>query len=87
MMPTLTSADTQLVAVRAKSIYSSTLKALLENQHRDRYVAVEPDSGTYFLADTFSEAVRAARSQYPDRLSFVIHIGHPAAIHLGAVGQ
>ena len=86
-MPALISANTQLVAERAKALYSSTLQNILEIQHCDRYVAVEPDSGAYFLGDTFSDAVRAARSQYPDRLSFVIHIGHPAAIHLGAVSQ
>ena len=61
------------------------LQAELEATHPDRYVAIEPESGEHFLADSFGGAVAAARAAHPDRISFVIRIGHPAAIHLGGV--
>jgi hypothetical protein len=77
------SSQTTLVAERAKAIYSQRLQAELETVHPNRFVAIEPESGEHFLADSFGGAVAAARAAHPDRISFVIRIGHPAAIHLG----
>lgn len=79
------SSHTTQVAERAKTIYRDQLKAQLEPDHADDYVAIEPDSGEHFLADSFAEAVAAARTAHPDRISFVIHIGHAAAINLGGL--
>ena len=73
------------VAERAKAIYSRGLQAELEAAHPDSYVAIEPESGEHFVADSFGEAVAAARATHPDRISFVIRIGHQAAIHLGGL--
>jgi hypothetical protein len=73
------------VAERAKAIYRGSLQAELEAAHPDGYVAIEPESGDHFLADSFGQAVAAARMAHPDRISFVIRIGHPAAIHLGGL--
>lgn len=73
------------VAERAKEIYERRLQTDLEAAHRDSYVAIEPESGEHFIASSFVEAVAAARTAYPDRISFVIHIGHHAAIHLGGL--
>ena len=79
------SAQTQSVAERAKRIYDERLRADLEPGHHDQFVAIEPESGDHFLADTLDRAVRAARAKYPDRLSHVVRIGYPAALHLGGV--
>ena len=54
------SADTKSVIERAKRIYADQLSTVLESQHMNRFVAIEPESGEYFLADTFDEAVKAA---------------------------
>ena len=77
------SADTRSAIERAKRIYAEQLRAVLEPQHLDRFVAIEPESGEYFLGDTFDEAVKAARTKYPSRLSHTIRIGHRAAFHMG----
>jgi hypothetical protein len=76
---------TKIIAERAKSIYSERLQRELEAEHRGEYVAIEPDSGEYYLADSFGQAVAAARTAHPDRISFVIRIGHDAAIHIGGM--
>jgi hypothetical protein len=73
------------VADRAKAIYSRRLQAELEAAHPNSFVAIEPESGEHFLADSFGQAVAAARAAHPDRISFVIRIGHPAAINLGGL--
>ena len=79
----MVSAETMSVVERAKLIYAQRLQATLEADHRDRFVAIEPDSGEYFLAESLDEAVRAARTKHPNRISHVIRVGHIAAIHIG----
>ena len=81
----MVSADTRSVIERAKRLYAERLQAVLEPHHRGRFVAIEPESGDHFLADTLDEAVRAARTRHPARLSHTVRIGHPAALHLGGV--
>ena len=81
----MVSAETRLVIERAKRIYAEQLRAVLEPYHLNRFVAIEPESGEHFLADTFDEAVQLARAKHPTRLSHTIRIGHRAAFHMGGL--
>jgi phosphoglycolate phosphatase-like HAD superfamily hydrolase len=72
------------IAERAKQMYERELQAQLESNHRDKYVAIEPESKSFFLGDSFIDAAMAAKAAYPDRKSFVLRIGHEAAFHIGA---
>ena len=72
------------IANIAKRIYESELQEMLELEHRDEYVAIEPESKSYFLGRTFLDAAMAAKKAFPDRKSFVIRIGYDAAFHIGA---
>jgi hypothetical protein len=83
----MVSAETKSVIDRAKQIYINRLQSDLEAQHMDRFVAIEPESGEFFLGDTFDEAVKSARTKYPTRLSHTIRIGHRAAFHIGVLEQ
>lgn len=73
------------VADRAKTTSSRRIQAELETSRPDGSVAIEPESGEHFLAASFGQAVAAARAAHPDRISFVIRIGHSAAIYLGGL--
>lgn len=73
------------VAAKARAIYEQRLRASLECQAADKFVAIEPDSGDFFLGATFSESVMAAKAAHPGRISFVIRVGHEAALHLGGM--
>ena len=73
------------VARRATEIYDTRLRLKLEAEHHHAFVAVEPDSGDYFLGETLSEAILAARKAYPDKISFALRVGHPSAINLGVM--
>ena len=77
--------DTKSVIERAKRIYSEHLQAILEPRHCNRFVAIEPESGDYFLGDTFDQAVKAAQAKHSTRLSHTIRIGHRAAFHIGGM--
>lgn len=68
---------------RAEEIYATRLRSVLEPAHVDQFVAIEPESGDYFLGTTLSEATRAARQSYPDRWTHAMRVGHRAALHLG----
>jgi hypothetical protein len=47
-------------------------------------VAIEPESGDYFLGNTLSDAIGAARRSHPDKLAHGMRVGHRAAVHFGA---
>jgi hypothetical protein len=81
----MVSTETKSIIDRAKRIYAEQLRADLETGHLNRFVAIEPESGEYFLGDTFDEAVKSAGTKYPSRLSHTIRIGHRAAFHLGGL--
>jgi hypothetical protein len=79
------SPKTKTVIERAKQIYADRLRSVLEPEHADLFVAIEPESGDYFLGDTLDEAVKLARTKQPSRLTHTIRIGHRVALHLGGL--
>ena len=74
------------IAEQAKQHYAEHLQHDLEATQAGRYVAIEPRSGSHYLADTFVEAAMAARVEHPSDQPFVILIGSDTAFHLGASG-
>lgn len=83
----MTKPSVEEFARRAEEIYATRLKALLEPDHVDDYVAIEPESGEYFLGKTLREATHAARQSYPGRWTHAMRVGHRAALHLGMRAQ
>jgi hypothetical protein len=79
------SEESKAVAENARRIYESQLREELEQKHSGRYACIEPVSGSYFLGDTFDQAVNAAIDVFPNRLTHTLRIGHPAALHLGVL--
>jgi hypothetical protein len=81
----MVSDETKSVISRAKEVYDQRLRRDLEANHTGEYVAIEPDSGEFFVAPTFDAAVKLARSTHPYKLSHTIRIGHAASIHMGVM--
>jgi hypothetical protein len=71
------------IAKRAKQIYEERLRTQLEATEADRFVAIEPESGDYFLGETLSEAIGKSRTRHPNRLPHAIRVVHKAALHFG----
>jgi hypothetical protein len=80
---TMTRSEVEELVRRAEEIYESRLRAILKPEHMDEFVAIEPESGDYFLGKTLNEATRAARLVYPEQLTHAMRIGHRAALHFG----
>lgn len=74
------------IVSRAKAIYQQK-RTLFEKDHLGQFVAIEPDSGDAFLADSFDAAVAKAIAQHPSKVSHTIHIGKDAVFHIGLMTQ
>jgi len=75
--------NTDELIARSQEVYDERYKSELERTHRDYFVAIEPESGDYFLGTTLSDAAAAARVAWPNRRSAVFRVGHRATIYMG----
>ena len=69
---------------RADRIYQERLRTELERSHLNSFVAIEPESGDYFLGRTLSEASAAASLRIRIGAAAFSRVGHPVALHIGA---
>jgi hypothetical protein len=51
----MTDANVDEFVRRAEEVYSTRLRGVLEPEHVDEFVAIEPESGDYFLGKTLSQ--------------------------------
>ncbi len=79
--------ESQQIATKSKKLYDEQLREMLEGSDYGKFVCVEPQSGEYFVGDTFDDAVNRAIDAYPDRLTHTLRVGHSAALHLGVMIQ
>jgi hypothetical protein len=79
--------ESKRVAMEAKRLFEQKYRANLEKSNLGEFVCIEPDSQSFFLGQTFDEAVNKAIDAYPGRLTHTIRIGHDAALHLGVMVQ
>lgn len=50
----------------------------LEKSHYGEYVAIEVDSGKYFLGKTLEEATVKAKNVFPTKIFYFVKVGFPA---------
>ena len=81
----MASEQTREIVRRGQEIYDRDLRSQLEATNLHDFVAIEPESGEYFLGSTLSEAIEFARAVHPDRLCFAIRVGHRATVHMGVL--
>ncbi len=74
------------LAEEGQRLYDQRLRGLLEPHQNGRFVAIEPKTERYFLADTGIAALRAAKSSMPDKLFYLLRVGSDAAYRLGGYG-
>lgn len=65
---------------QGKKLYEERLRNLLEPDHQGEYVAIEPESGDYYLGHTMSEAYEKAAAAYPDKKFYLARVGSRAAV-------
>ncbi len=60
---------------RGLALYDAKIKAILEPEYNNQFVAIEPDSESYLVARSSGDAMRAMHRRYPDRLMVLMRIG------------
>ena len=75
--------DSQESARQAMAFYERELRAILEAEHLDEFVAIEPVSQTYSLGKQMTDATRQARAAFPDRRTYLMRVGHKTAVQIG----
>ena len=63
---------------KGKGIYAK-IKDKLEPTHKGEFIAIEVDSGDYFLEKTPQEADGKATEKYPDKVFYLARVGYRAA--------
>jgi len=79
-------AEDELVR-RARQLYDQKLRVLLEPNQQGRYVAIEPDTGRYFLGNTGTAALVEAHTSMPKHSFYLVRIGYEAADSLHGHGK
>ena len=70
--------DTHEIAKRGQGVLEAVSQEL-EKTHFGRFIAIEVDSGEYFIGDTALEATRKAQARYPGKIFFLGRIGYRTA--------
>jgi hypothetical protein len=68
---------------RGQDTYKQSLASVLEPSHLGEFVAVEPDSGRYFLGTTATAALVAAHGAMPHNLFYLTRVGRETAHTIG----
>ena len=74
------------LAEKSKALYERKLKQLLEPQEKGKFVAIEPETESYFVDPDGTKALLKARDAFPGKLFFLIRIGYEAADSIGGYG-
>ena len=77
------STNTSELARSATEFYDRELRQSLEATHRNEFIAIEPESRSYFLGKTLSEAIQSASRAQPGKLSYAMRVGHHATVEFG----
>ena len=72
---------------RGQEFYDQKLRKILEPAHLGRFVAIEPETGRYFLGDTGTAALVEAHDAMPEHVFYLIRIGYKAADTLHGYGN
>jgi hypothetical protein len=73
--------DKDEIVEKGQRIYE-TIKDKLEPEHKGEIVAIEVETGDYFLGRRVIEATDKAREKYPDKVFYVARIGFPVVHRL-----
>lgn len=67
---------------KAENIYEK-IKSKLESR-KGEIVAIEPDSGDYFIGKDLDEAAEKAEEKYPDKQFYFMRVGFKYVYSIGA---
>ena len=75
----------QQLAARGDQLYQEKLKPVLEPAENGRFVAIDVESGEYFIGDTILQAHEEAYKRFPNKVLHTIRIGHEGIFKLSSM--
>lgn len=73
--------DIHQLSEEGKRIYEE-LKETLGPEHKGEYLAIEVESGDYFIGKTIEDVDQKVRKKYPDKVLHLVRIGYPGVFNL-----
>lgn len=70
--------DTHEISKKGQRVLEAISEELAK-QHFGRFIAIEVDSGEYFIGDTVIDATRKAQAKHPGKIFFLGRIGYRTA--------
>ena len=67
------------IAQRGTRVYQN-ISNKIEKDHLGDFVAIEVESGKYFLGQTQIEAIEKAKKTFPEKIFYLMKVGFPAAV-------
>ena len=77
--------STEELIQKGEKLYEEKLKDKLEKKHLGKFVAIEVDSGKFFVGETLEEALERAKKEFPDKIFHSIKIGSPGVFSSSGV--
>jgi hypothetical protein len=68
-----------------KKVYQTLVEPFLDESDFGKFVAIEPDSKSYFIGKTDNEAVDKANENFPDKVFYLVRVGFNAAYSFGGL--
>ena len=75
------------IAEKGQKIYNEKLKTTLEASSQGKFVAIDVETGEYFISDTLIGALQEAKSKYPNKLFHTIKIGSEGVFKMGSYAK
>lgn len=66
------------LAEAGQKFYEDQLRRKLETQYTGKFVAIEVDSGDYFVGNTLHEALERGKKKHPESVFYSVKVGFPA---------
>ncbi|MBI5222579.1 MAG: hypothetical protein HY980_03740 [Candidatus Magasanikbacteria bacterium] len=82
-LPTVYPAE---IAQKGIRVYQKISKQI-EKNHSGDFVAIEVESGGYFLGQTQMEAIEKAKKRFPTKIFYLMKIGFPAVVTFSGYQQ
>ena len=74
------------IARKGEEIYQKISKHIEKKRSGD-FVAIEVESGKYFLGQTQMEAIEKAKKRFPQKVFYLMKIGFPAVVTFSGYQQ
>ena len=74
------------IAQKGMEVYQKISKRI-EKKHTGNFIAIEIESGKYFLGQTQVEAIAKAKRHFPTKIFYLMKVGFPAVVTFSGYQQ